>query len=401
MSTLKRNTRVATVMVALVLSVACSGSSAPTTSGNSNSPYRILMIVNLTGPSSYFGQAPAQAFLAASKVLNKTGGILNRPITITYDDDQGDPTRAVSLLTQRLNSGTQYDFCECGTFSAETLAMLPATTKVKLLTTESGAAAAFDDPVNYPYNFGANATLLQQATAMVKYVQKKGYKRPGVFISNDLAGANLLAVYQQLFGAAGIQLVSQQYSGSQLDFTAPLQSLQAQQPDAVILFSFGAPTGIILKNRAKLGWTVPIIAERTTTGQDLTTLVPMDQLSNISEQHLVIDLPPDAQHKTPQWQAMYDALVAAGPMTGRLSNYAPLYDTLLYIAAAAKQAGSTDPDKVKAALENLKAPNPVPWVTFPNGPGFTTKEHFAVATDADWTFTGLTKLDNGLVKPAA
>lgn len=394
--------RIAPVIAALLLlSVACSGASPGSSPSSSGNPFRILMIVNLTGSASYYGQGAVQSFGAARKFLNKSGGILNRPITIDYVDSQGDPTKAVSLLTQQTNSGVKYDLCVCGTFSAETLALLPATTKAKLLTTSSGGASAFDDPANYPLYFGAQVQQKYPAQALVQQVMKLGYKRPGIFISNDVTGTELLGIYQQLFTSAGIQPIFQQYSPSQLDFTPALQALQAKQPDVVILNAFGAPTGIIFRNRAKLGWTVPVIANTTTASQDLTSFVSMDQLTNVTEQHKVVDIPSGSSHKTAQWQATYDAVIGEGPLVSSLSNYSALFDVLLYFATAAKQAGSTDPDKIRQALENLKTPTPVPWVTWPHPLGYSSTEHFVVAESGDFTFTGVTHLDQGLNKPAS
>jgi len=391
----------AVVIAAALLLLACGGNSnSPATTTNSGNPFRILMIVNLTGVSSYYGQSSVQAFRAAAKVLNSSGGMLNRPIKIDYVDSQGDPTKSVSLLTERLNSGTKYDLCECGTFSAETLALLPPATKVKLLSTESGSPAAGDDPATYPYNFGPQPSLKYQVQPIVSYVQKSGYKKVGVLASTDLAGQTQMSLYQQQFAAIGIEMIPQQYNSTHLDFTAELQTLQAKNPDVVILFSFGAATGIILKNRAKLGWTTPLIADRTSVGQDLTTLLSKDQLTNVSEQHVAVDVPTDALRKNPRWQTMYAAVQAEGPLVQPLSGYSAMYDALLYFATAVQQAGSTDPDKVRQALENMKTPNPVPWVTWPHAIGYSSKEHFVVTANEDFAITALTHLVNGLDVPA-
>jgi branched-chain amino acid transport system substrate-binding protein len=358
------------------------------------------MIVALTGGSAYFGQSDVLAYRAASKVLNKTGGILNRPITIDYVDSQANPTTAVTHLTERLNSGAKYDLCECGTLSAETLALLPATTRAKLLTMAVGTATAIDDPASYPLHFGYSPQFKYLDQPIIPFVQKHGYKKVGIFISTDAAGRDNLAVYQQLFSAAGINTVSQQYPSSGLDFTAELQALQAKQPDVVVLFAFGTATGIVLKNQAKLGWTVPIIADSTTVSQDLTALVPRDQLNNVTETHLVLDLPPDSLHNTPQYRTMFDAIRAEGPLVLGVAQYARRFDALFYIASAAKQAGSTDPEKIRLALENLKTPTPVPWVTWPHALGYSSTEHFVVPSNDDFTFTGPTHLVDGLSKPA-
>jgi branched-chain amino acid transport system substrate-binding protein len=116
------------------------------------------MIVNLTGASAYFGQSDVQAFRAASNQLNKAGGILNRRITIDYVDSQGNPSKAVSLLTDRLNSGTKYDLCECGTFSAETLALLPAMTKAKVAEHAARRRDGLRRPRQLSLNFGYNTS---------------------------------------------------------------------------------------------------------------------------------------------------------------------------------------------------------------------------------------------------
>ena len=70
-----------------------------------------------------------------------------------------------------------------------------------------------------------------------------------------------------------------------------------------------------------------------------------------------------------------------GHISQPLQQYGNCYDGLIAYNIAAKQANSIDPDKVRAALENLKVPNPSPLIVFPKGFGWTAQSHVMVSFD--------------------
>jgi branched-chain amino acid transport system substrate-binding protein len=68
-------------------------------------PYRIGMTAAITGPFSA-GYAPTyEAYRAYFKRVNDAGGINGHPVTITYEDDRGEPQRAAAAA-KKLTEGS-------------------------------------------------------------------------------------------------------------------------------------------------------------------------------------------------------------------------------------------------------------------------------------------------------
>ena len=65
-------------------------------------PYVINVILPLTGPGAFLGQTEQKTLKIVEGVVNKQGGIRNRPLQFTFFDDQTSPPAAVQLATQIL-----------------------------------------------------------------------------------------------------------------------------------------------------------------------------------------------------------------------------------------------------------------------------------------------------------
>jgi branched-chain amino acid transport system substrate-binding protein len=73
--------------------------------GQAPEPYRIGMTAAITGPFSA-GYAPTyEAYRAYFKRVNDAGGVNGHPVTITYEDDRGEPQRAAAAA-KKLTEGS-------------------------------------------------------------------------------------------------------------------------------------------------------------------------------------------------------------------------------------------------------------------------------------------------------
>ncbi|MER2137664.1 MAG: ABC transporter substrate-binding protein, partial [Arthrobacter sp.] len=90
---------------ALMLS-GCSG--AADAGGSEDDPYRILVLGALSaeGVLGINASTSVLSAEAAVDVINEEGGILGRDVEIKIVDDQADPTVAVTLVREAINSDT-------------------------------------------------------------------------------------------------------------------------------------------------------------------------------------------------------------------------------------------------------------------------------------------------------
>ena len=118
----------------LCLSFLALGTQPASTQGNqpTGKPFRVAILVGISGPTAGLQQAVATGAKVAAKALNAEGGILGRPVEVTVFDHQFDPARAVRMLQQDVLT-QNFDMIFPGGGSLTSGPMLAALTKVKII----------------------------------------------------------------------------------------------------------------------------------------------------------------------------------------------------------------------------------------------------------------------------
>jgi branched-chain amino acid transport system substrate-binding protein len=392
--------RLLTAVVAL-LAMACAGGTAAPAASSDGSPFRVVMIVGLSGVTASTSTASINSMKLSINAVNKAGGIGGRQAQLEVLDDASDATKAQSILVERLASGPKPDLVVAGNASNETLAMLPTLTKNKILQMGITAASAINDPATYPYAFNTSDDLVVGADALVAYLKSKSFKRIGRLLANDALGQSINAQWDPAFQAAGFTSLSASFAPTALDLTPQLGQLRAQNPDVVIFNAAGAPNGIVLQNRLKLGWTVPFIMYFSSTGSTdlLAAAGSVDAIRGVTE----------LTYSRNQWvaegqrdkaiQAFITAFKALGPIQKLLTTITWAYDILQLVKVAADQAKATDTVRISQAMENLKQPASPPWIS-QKVMGFSKSNHFLHLTLSDYAFVPAGPIVDGMVQPA-
>jgi branched-chain amino acid transport system substrate-binding protein len=411
-------------LVPLLILAACGSSSkkstatpATTAAGapklDTSNPYVYLFSADFTGSIQAFTAGEVQGLNAAVTDINAKGGIQGREVQLQTQNDQNDPTQAVNLLQQRLSSGKKPDAMYSGGSSAVTQAMLPILTQNKIISTDATSSDALNDPVKYPYHFGDSTLASQPLPAFIDAFKQKGYKKIAMIFANNATGQSTEASFSKGIKAAGMDFTSASYAETALDMTPQLQQLKASNPDALIFSAFGTPGLYILKNRAQLGWNLPTYADQLAASFPFTKNLKPEELTNVFVQTSAAYVAGGIASNWPLLQHVTDLVKSQpdGPKTLQNIGVALAgvgYNALILLKIATDQAGSTDPDKVKAALENLKQPSPpMPWLTYgPDGQfgsyNFSPTNHFPTVQTSAFSYVPPGSYDeNGLYKPGA
>ena len=259
------------------------GSAAGSTASShpTGEPFKLLMIMPLTGPLAASATGEVQTVKAAANSINDHEGILGRPVSVTVQDDQTSSTTAVSLLQEALGSGKP-DLVFTGASSNEALAMAQSLTENHVLSVTEAGSTALSDPSKYPYAFSTSPHPADGAVALGSYLSSKGYKKVGVLSANDAYGQSWSAATVQTLKGQGFDVVSTSFNPTSLDVTAPLEQLAASKPDTTVVEAFGAPAGYALRARAKLGTGSPMIGDLTLSAVDLTKLADKSTFENLT-----------------------------------------------------------------------------------------------------------------------
>lgn len=353
------------VLIGAGLAACGSDSDSDSNGSKAKGPFEIYMSADQSGPTKSYTEAEIGGMEAAIEVINKDGGIEGRKVKLETVDDANDPTKAVNLLQKRLSGGDKPDLVYAGGSSAVTMSMLPVLTRNKVSSLSASSAVTINDPKKFPYHFGDVFSTDAYVTQMIDEAEKNGYKKVAMLHSNDTSGQAAVGVYKEEFAKTDVKFVDAGFDPSALDMTPQLNKLKAGNPDALLISGYGTAALYGFKSRAKIGWDIPTYADQLASTFPLASQMKPEQLKNVKV--IVGNSSLASSEKLPALEKMVEH-VKAGKYAKSLQGvgvavYIIGYDVPALYAYAAKQAGSTDVEKVTKAMENLKDPsgNP-PWL---------------------------------------
>jgi branched-chain amino acid transport system substrate-binding protein len=318
------------------------------------SPVKVGAIFAVTGGASNLGMPEAKTAEMLVEKINKEGGVNGHKIELLVKDSGGKPENAVSLAKQLIEEENVLAIIGPST-SGETMAIKNICQEGKTILISCAAAEIIVNPVaSYVFKVPQNDS---DAVRHIYQVMKaKGIKKIGVITSNDgygVAGGKQLAGLADL---AGITIaISEAYDKQETDLTGILTKVKGQDVNAVVNWSIVPAQSLVARNMKQIGLDVPLFQSSgfgnikyVQAGGEAAngTIFPCGRL-------LVADELPDnhpqkavltAYQKDYESRFKEDASTFGGHT----------YDALLVLTEAIKKAGSTDREKVRDAMENLK-----------------------------------------------
>ena len=355
---------------AAALSAVVAGTAAakPVTVGGpaASSPFRVLVVTELSGPTAAFGAAYRPGLFAAAHLINGWGGILGHKVTIKFVDDQSNPVTGVTVLQNELASGTTYNVVVTA-ITAFTQPLAPILAQHDLLALTSGSASALFRGNPYQNLFGFSGNLYSQEQGMVRTMKAKGIKNVGIIGANNAAGTEAAQLLQRYAQGQGMTANIVLTPTTVTDATPQLQQLQSKGADALAIVGFSAVVNAALAARDKLGWTAPAYCDLGCAATNWGT-VPAAQLKDVYPEEMPWLVAGDPVTKTKQYQlftktlAKYEKSYSLGIVVDLIS-----YDMLLTARAAAIKAHSIDGNAMVKALETIHSSTQVPWYVGPKG----------------------------------
>ncbi|MBB6098854.1 branched-chain amino acid transport system substrate-binding protein [Deinobacterium chartae] len=323
---------------------------------------KVGALIPLSGAGSVSGQAAKNGYQLALDEINASGGVLGKPLELIIEDDQSNPAKAVPAFV-KLQTVDRVDFTVGGVSSATSVALSgPAKQYNAFMAWIGGAAVPVEDafadhkyffhyhPWSY-YNFEAILDLF-------KYLKAKGAKNIALAYEDGPFGSAGVADTVAAFKKAGFNVVLQEKFKTGSGNFAPLIN-KAKGYDVDLFYWVGydvdaLPLASAIKEaNFKPGliygtppsWPVGFENNRLSSG-----------IAGLS-----LWLPESPTKASRDFVAKYKKKF--GKVTDEY--FAPLaYTNLITLAAAINAAGSTDKDKVAAALAKTKASTPFGTLTF-------------------------------------
>ncbi len=314
-------------------------------------PIKIGVPVGLSGANSVVAPSVVQAAELAVEEINAKGGILGRQVVLEVADDGSGAAGAQkafdSLIFQkRVNALISMET------SAARNAGLPIVSRGK---TPFIYTSFYEGRSCNKYMYVNAWVPDQQVAPIVDYFMKTNKAKNFFLIGSDYAfGRGMLEFTRSYIGKKGGKVVGEEYlpmDGS--DWTAVINKLKTAKPDAIITSTAGgAPNVTLTKQLRAAGITLPYgnLAVDEGTAKDMGAdaegiVISGSYLTNI-----------DSAKNKEFLAAMQKKFGANLKTPNDLS--VPQYEAVYLYKAAVEKAGSTDADKVIAALATVKVEGP-------------------------------------------
>jgi len=342
-------------------------------------PIKIGVSGPFTGGSAPMGVSMRDGVKLAVAEINAKGGVLGRQIQLVERDEEAKNERGVQVAQELINKEkvvATVGFINTGVALASQRfyeeAKIPVINNVA---TGTAVTKQFtDQPDNYVFRNAANDTI-QSSMIVDQAIVKQKFTKVAIMADTTNYGQLGRADLEKALAAKGITAVaSEKFNLKDVDMTAQLLRAKQAGAQVILTYSYGPELAQLANGMQKLGWKVPMIGS--------WTLSMSNFIDNAGKNGEGAKMPQTffQDSTTPKRKAFVDSyLKAYNPPAGRIPSpvsAAQGYDSVYLLAAAIKQAGSTDGPAVRAALESLK--EKVDGVVTTYDKPFTHDDHEAI-----------------------
>jgi branched-chain amino acid transport system substrate-binding protein len=323
-------------------------------------PVKIGHVAALSGASAQSGEAITRGLQVAIDEINAKGGVLGgRMLELVQRDDESVPPKGI-IAARELISREKVVAIFGGIDTPVGMAMVPILNKEKMIhmgvwaagtgITRNGATP------NYVFRVSAVDALVD--VKLLDYAVKKfGAKKAGLMLINNPWGQSN---EQGLLAAAksnpAIEIVGiEKFENADVDMVPQLTRLKEKGADSIILVVNAPPGAQMMKSRERMGWKAPVISHWGISGGRFPELAG----PTAGEAHFVQTYSffgkqnPVGERVLAALMKKYPAIKGAPDVVAPVGT-ANAYDAMHLLAMAINQAGSTDADAIRTALEDLK-----------------------------------------------
>ena len=355
---------------------------ALTTLAMAADPIKIGVNGPFTGGSSSMGVSMRDGVRLATEEINKSGGVLGRQIVLVERDDEAKNERGVQIAQELVNKEkvtAVVGYINTGVALASQRffqeAKIPVINNVA---TGSVITQQFaKEPENYVFRNSAHDNI-QAPMIVEEAVTRRGFKKVAILADSTNYGQLGRADLEKALESKGIKPVAvEKFNIKDVDMTAQLLKAKEAGAEAVLTYGIGPELAQVANGMTKLGWKVPLIGSWTLSMANyIDNAGPGGEGARMPQTFIQEPTTPKRQSFIVSYLKMFN------PKNSRMDSpvsAAQGYDSIYLLAAAIKQAGSTDGPKIKSALEDLKTP--VEGVVTTYNKPFSKTDHEAITAN--------------------
>lgn len=305
-------------------------------------------------PSAQSGKAGVVGIEAAIADINAAGGVLGKKLVLVVRDDQSQPPKSIQNMSDLIdNEKVAAVFGPTNSGNALAWRHIPNQKKVVSMGM-IGSGTDITKPMSPGadnYMFRVSMVDREQIAALMAYAVKTGTKKIGLMGETTGYGQGGLKDLEEIAKLQGLTpLAIEKFGVADTDMTSQLNKMKAAGVETIVAWAQGTPTGQLMRSMEKINYFPTLL---TSWAADNITFYDAAGKSLASKPIFMRTM---VTPSTPAQKKLYERTIAklAAPSAFPFTVHG--YDAVLLVAEAIKQAGSTDGQKVKEALENLNAP---------------------------------------------
>jgi branched-chain amino acid transport system substrate-binding protein len=309
----------------------------------------------ITGPVAFGGLQERRGLDLALSEINKNGGVLGSQIALLYEDNQCNPSLAVTVTNKLIEEGVPAIIgAQC---SSAVLAAMPVLLKSRIpLVSGIASSPSISEQAGVggnPWVFRLNPSDRELAVADVKYLQSLGGVQKVAIVAESTdygrGGADAFATAAKINGLTVVS--TDYYPLGNPDFTTIITRLRSNGVQAVAVYQAPADNINFAQQALAQGLTARMTGKVNFDGDAVAALIAQGAFTGASTAY-----PYSPAAETPENKAFVAKIIAANKETSTYETFAG-YEELYVLVNAIKKAGSADPAAIRDALSKTRYPS--------------------------------------------
>ena len=229
------------------------------------------------------------------------------------------------------------------------------------------------------YMFRVSMVDREQVAGLMAYLKKNpAVKSVGYLAETTGYGQAGLKDVQEIGQMHGLKpACDEKFGVNDTDMTSQLNKCKAAGVDTIVVWAQGSPLGQLMRSMEKINYFPLTLMSWAADNQSFY------ESAGKALAERPIFMRTITEERTPRQQQLYDRVAAKLVSPSAFGFAGHSYDAVMLLAAAIKQAGSTEGAKVRAALENLDGTYEGVMKTY-NKPFSKTEREALTAKDYRW-----------------
>jgi len=304
---------------------------------------KIGLITDRVGVSKPYSEPATEGAIFGAEEINRKGGILGKKIELLIEDDQSRPDISAALARKLVDQGAVFII---------SLSLSPATQQQQTVTMEAktpqmtpmNSADYLTTQLDNPYFWQTGPLGSIQIATLLAHARAKNFKRVALITDNSDLGQAIAKAFKGTLEKAGIQIVADEVVSRGATTAMPqMQKIRAANPEAMFLAGvLTAENVLIFRAYKELGVKFPIHSS-----YNLSVPIYETVAKGLVNGVTFVDAYDPDKPEVKAFVAAYKK--GTGKDSQNLHGYG--YDGVMLIADAIRRAGSTDKEKIRAAMQ--------------------------------------------------